>query len=176
MAESFLSGHGVRQLLASADSSNSAVKILPHPQSMRNGSLAEQACGTAQPGRLFILLLWNQRKWEGYLQLKGIHRTSSCWRTMTEVLLLLFRKSSSGKQREISREDLLCASATCFRSSHSDERQPEGMQLRLRKKPEERSRGAALLCPGDDPAQLLRVHLKLNRSALRSLAMLLLVA
>lgn len=170
MAESFLSGHGVRQLLASADSSNSAVKILPHPQSMRNGSLAEQACGTAQPSRLFILLLWNQRKWEGYLQLKGIHRT------MTEVLLLLFRKSSSGKQREISREDLLCASATCFRSSHSDERQPEGMQLRLRKKPEERSRGAALLCPGDDPAQLLRVHLKLNRSALRSLAMLLLAA
>lgn len=170
MAESFLSGHGVRQLLASADSSNSAVKILPHPQSMRNGSLAEQACGTAQPSRLFILLLWNQRKWEGYLQLKGIHRT------MTEVLLLLFRKSSSGKQREISREDLLCASATCFRSSHSDERQPEGMQLRLRKKPEERSRGAALLCPGDDPAQLLQVHLKLNRNALRSLAMLLLAA
>lgn len=170
MAESFLSGHGVRQLLASADSSNSAVKILSHPQSMRNGSLAEQACGTAQPSRLFILLLWNQRKWEGYLQLKGIHRT------MTEVLLLLFRKSSSGKQREISREDLLCASATCFRSSHSDERQPEGMQLRLRKKPEEMSRGAALLCPGDDPAQLLQVHLKLNRSALRSLAMLLLAA
>lgn len=170
MAESFLSGHGVRQLLASADSSNSAVKILPHPQSMRNGSLAEQACGTAQPGHLFILLLWNQRKWEGYLQLKGIHRT------MTEVLLLLFRKSSSGKQREISREDLLCASATCFRSSHSDERQPEGMQLRLRKKPEERSRGAALLCPQDDPAQLLQVHLKLNRNALRSLAMLLLAA
>lgn len=170
MAESFLSGHGVRQLLASADSSNSAVKILPHPQSMRNGSLAEQACGTAQPSRPFILLLWNQRKWEGYLQLKGIHRT------MTEVLLLLFRKSSSGKQREISREDLLCASATCFRSSHSDERQPEGMQLRLRKKPEEMSRGAALLCPGDDPAQLLQVHLKLNRNALRSLAMLLLAA
>ena len=55
-----------------------------------------------------------------------------------------------------------------------DERHPEGMQLRPRKQPAERDRRAVLCCAalstGDDTAQLLQVDLKLNRSALQSLA------
>lgn len=130
--------------------------------------------GTAQLS--LIIAIVTPEEIRGIAAIKWIHRNFCWWRAMPEVLLLLLRQSSKGKQREIPREDSFFASAMCFSSACSDERHPEGMQMRMRKKPSAWGGGAALLCRGEDPAQLLWVHLKLNRSALQSLATLLLPA